>query len=63
MYHKIQIWYGDCATIKICVAAKSYIRGIDIRVKNGVILTIFCRLTHKGSSVVHSQYNISHIVW
>ena len=31
--------------------------------ENGIILKIFGRLMQKGSSVVHSPYDISYVVW
>ena len=36
--------------------------GVDLRVKNGVPSEIFGCHTQKGSSVVHSPYDISHML-
>ena len=40
-----------------------YMAPINHRVKNGDILKTFGHLTQKGSSVAHSPYNTSYIVW
>ena len=39
-----------------------YIWHINLRVKNGGVLKIFCLLVQKGSFVAHSPYNISYTV-
>ena len=58
----VHISYGDCTTIGNYILQRGLLYG-NLRAKNGVFSKLFGCLMQKGSSVAHSPYDISYIVW